>query len=126
MTKVIVVDDDPTNTGLIKMLLELDGFSVDACTDLDQARRAASPETIAFIIDCNLARGVSGMDLLEAVRQEGTEAPKDAVVIMTSGDQRRGKEAKSKGANEFLLKPYPPEILSVTLKQLVGKEGTGG
>ena len=44
MTKTIVVDDDQTNVGLIKMLLELEGFSVISCTDMAQAVAAADSD----------------------------------------------------------------------------------
>jgi CheY-like chemotaxis protein len=41
MTQIIVVDDDNTNSSLIKMLLELDGFSVQTCEDQAKATAAA-------------------------------------------------------------------------------------
>jgi CheY-like chemotaxis protein len=119
MKKVIVVDDDPTNMGLLQMLLELDGFSVVACATITEALTATEENTAAFVVDCHLSRGESGLELLDMIRQEETAAAKDCVVIVTSGDQRLKEESESRGANLFLLKPYPPSDLSISLAKLL-------
>ena len=121
MTQIIVVDDDNTNSSLIKMLLELDGFSVETCEDQTKAEKAATANTKAFVIDCHLARGRSGLDLLRAVRAGETNAKKETAVIITSGDYRQEKESLESGANLFMLKPYPPNSLSETLTNLLTK-----
>lgn len=119
MPNIIVLDDDPTNAGLTKMLLELEGFSVISCADIEQAVTASQPTTDAFVLDINLARGASGLDLLKQIRAGETEATADTVVIMTSGDYRREEESITLGASTFLLKPYSPDILSSTLNKML-------
>lgn len=120
MKNILLIDDDRTNAGLIKILLEMDGFQVEIYPDLTQARKAITAETAAFIIDCNLALGDNGMDLLKEIREGLTAAPADITVIMTSGDDRRSIEAENCGATQFLLKPYSPSKLSDELTRLVG------
>jgi DNA-binding response OmpR family regulator len=121
MTQIIVVDDDNTNSSLIKMLLELDGFSVETCEDQKKAESSASLNTKAFVIDCHLARGRSGLDLLRAIRAGETKANKGTAVIITSGDYRQEEESLELGANLFLLKPYPPNTLSGVLADILAK-----
>lgn len=122
MPNIIVLDDDKTNTELIKMLLELDGFQVTPSITIEQAITAASPKTDAFVLDCNLSRGTSGLDLLRQIRNNETNAKTDVVVIMTSGDLRLEEKAFALGASLFLLKPYPPENLATTLNTLLNQE----
>lgn len=119
MPNIIVLDDDRTNTELIKMLLELDGFQVKPCLTIEDALRVANQDIDALVIDCNLSRGTSGLDLLRQIRANETEAQANTIVVMTSGDIRREQEALELGANLFLLKPYPPENLSTTLNTLL-------
>lgn len=126
MAKIIVVDDDVTNVQLLQMLLELEGHEVTPCTNIEEATRAATSHTEAFVIDWHLERNMSGLDLLTAVRLGETNADKETVVIMTSGDHRREKAAMADGANMFLLKPYPPDVLSSVLEELLSKEGGSG
>lgn len=120
MANIILIDDDRTNANLIKMLLEMDGFSVKVGPDLQQARALIQETTDAFIIDCNLARGDNGIDLLKEIRNGETPVAKNIPVIMTSGDDRRSREADESGATQFLLKPYSPSKLSEELSKLVG------
>jgi CheY-like chemotaxis protein len=57
MKRIIVVDDDQTNVSLIKMLLELDGFTVEACTTIESAKTATANGVDVFVVDVNLSRG---------------------------------------------------------------------
>ncbi|RMG97161.1 MAG: response regulator [Chloroflexi bacterium] len=126
MNKIIVLDDDHTNVSLIKMILELDGFSVTACTEIEQAETAAANGVDALLIDCNLARGISGLDLVRDIRAGRSNAPKDVVIIVTSGDHRLSEASYAAGADHFLLKPYPPNELSEKLTKLIAKRKTHG
>jgi DNA-binding response OmpR family regulator len=126
MPNVIVVDDDLTNVQLLQMLLEIEGYTVFPCTNIDDALQATTVDTNAFVIDWHLERNSSGLDLLKAVRTHQTQANKHTIIIMTSGDHRREKEALDSGADHFLLKPYPPDELSSILNNLLGKEGESG
>jgi two-component system phosphate regulon response regulator PhoB len=119
MRTIILVDDDHSNSKLMAMLLELDGFAVIICQDVRKARVAASNGADAFVIDCNLARHDDGVDLLKEIRGGETDASKEIPIIMTSGDDRRIQEAEEAGATEFLLKPFSPTDLSQKLNNLL-------
>lgn len=125
MTQVIIVDDDLTNVHLTQMLLEMDGFEAIGCTNLAQAQAASTPQTSAFVVDVNLVRGESGLDLARMVRAGETSAATDTIVIVTSGDHRREKEALEIGADQFLLKPYPPDSLSELLNNFIERKANG-
>ena len=120
MSNILLIDDDRTNASLIKILLEMDGFSVRISPDLNKARQLITPDIDAFIIDCNLAMGDNGIDMLREIREGSTAVPTNIPVIMTSGDDRRETEAENSGATQFLLKPYSPSKLSEELAKLIG------
>jgi DNA-binding response OmpR family regulator len=119
MRTIILVDDDYSNSKLMAMLLEMEGFAVIICPDVRRARIAASNGADAFVIDCNLARHDDGVDLLKQIRSGETDASEEIPVIMTSGDDRRIQEAEAAGATEFLLKPFSPTDLSHKLNNLL-------
>ena len=119
MKKIILVDDDRTNTSLIKQILEMDGFFVHISPDVRQAEEAALEGVDAFIIDCNLSHGDDGVDLLVAIRGGQTAASSSIPVIMTSGDDSRFAAAEKAGATRFLVKPYSPSLLASRLSELL-------
>ena len=119
MYNVIVVDDDRTNTQLIQLVLEMDGYAVKVCPTIARAVDSCTPDTDAFIIDYHLAGGRSGTDLVLQIRAGETEAPSSSAVIITSGDRRVHEVSLTSGANLFIQKPYSPSELSETLRQLL-------
>lgn len=119
MSRIIVVDDDHGTTSLVKLLLEMEGYSVATFHNvkpvLDEARSGVS----AFIIDCYFGQEASGIDLLRALRRHESMTVKEAPVIMVSGDSRMEREVKAAGADRFMLKPYSPNDLSREVKELI-------
>jgi DNA-binding response OmpR family regulator len=119
MKTIALVDDDRSNTILIRKLLEMDGFEVVVSPDAKRTQTAAFEGIDAFVIDCNLAQGEDGIDLLLAIRNGKTNVNSNVPVIMTSGDDRRLPDAERAGATLFLIKPYSPRILSAQLSELL-------
>ncbi len=117
MPTVMIVDDDRTTVGLLKTLLQLDGFEVivapDSKTALGQAH-ALHPD--AFLIDFHLMDR-DGTDLVKELR--AAEAFGDTPIIMASGAERK-VEALDAGADFFLGKPFDPVELVDILNELLG------
>ena len=119
MGTLIIVDDDRSSSSLLKMLLEMDGFEVHICPSTGAAVEQAKLGVDAFIVDIYLAQGEEGLDLLRSIRNGDTPAAPSCPVIITSGDSRRHNDAMAAGATEFLLKPFSPNALSDSLRQLL-------
>ncbi len=108
MEKILIVDDDQTMAGLIKTLLEMDGYVVVQTKQEDSLIpivRAEKPDVI--LLDVFLSE-TDGLDLLAEIR--ATKDLADTRIIMTSG-MDLGKEASAAGADAFLMKPHTPEQL---------------
>lgn len=126
MSKIIIVDDDPTNISLTQMLLELEGFSVTTAADIKTAVELADPHTDAFIVDYHLARGASGIELIHKIRNGDTNSASNSIIIVTSGDYRREQEVLDAGANLFMFKPYQPQELIQHLHDLIHQQVNHG
>ena len=112
----MIVDDDRTMNSLLKTLLELDGFSVVLAPHGEMVLPTAlSEKPDAVLMDVHIA-DADGMDLLRQIRKHPTLAR--LPVIMCSGMDME-YECREIGANAFILKPYPPEQLSDTLKKVL-------
>lgn len=126
MRTVIIVDDDATNVGLLQMLLELEGYTALACRTIEEAKTAVTPDVDAFVIDCRLAKGISGLTLLEEIRAGETAVSPHTTTLMVSGDARLQEKSLEAGADTFLLKPYSPNELTKTLNALLAKKEQSG
>lgn len=119
MTKILLVDDDPTSSDLLKMFLELEAFEVVTARNLTNARNALSKSTCAVLLDYHLSQNVNGLDLLDEIRAGQTNCAKDTAVIVTSGDDRAQECALSQGANAFMHKPFAPSELVAVIRDLL-------
>jgi CheY-like chemotaxis protein len=122
--RILVVDDEPVNLEVARMLLEDVAVVVETAADGDEAVAMAGQRVYAAIfMDMQMPK----MDGLEATRQirrlaGGSETP---IIAMTANafaeDKARCLEA---GMNDFLIKPFNPgELFSVLLKWLEKRAG---
>src|SRR4026207_2037656 len=114
---LLVVEDDPRLSRLLKRLLEDDRHVVELATDgrtgLELAEDAPGIECV--ILDVGLP-DISGLDVARQLRTGGS-----AVTILmltardTVGDRVTGLDA---GADDYLVKPFAFEELSARLRAL--------
>lgn len=108
MAKVMLVEDDPTMLSLLDTLLGMEGFEVDKITNFSKVLEEINKSTPNVVLmDVNL-KEANGIELLEEIRKD--KKLNGLAVIMSSG-MDFSDECLSKGANDFLLKPYMPDEL---------------
>jgi DNA-binding response OmpR family regulator len=108
MTKIMLIDDDPTMLKLLQTLLRIEGFdpvSWSGMEDIIAETKQAEPRIV--LLDVNLRRE-NGIDVLKEMRR--TETLAYIPIIMTSGIDYRA-ECLEAGANDFITKPYMPDVL---------------
>jgi two-component system chemotaxis response regulator CheY len=116
--KILVVDDFSTMRRIIKNLLRDLGYS--NTTDADDGSTALpmlQGGNFDFLVtDWNMP-GMTGIDLLKAVRADPTLA--GLPVLMVTAEQKREQiiEAAQAGVNGYIVKPFT----AVTLKEKIDK-----
>ena len=114
MHRIMLAEDDLTMVTLLKTLLGMEGYQVNALTlddDIFNDIRKDQPDVL--LLDVHLPH-VSGLDVLDQLR--GNDETRDLKVVMTSGLNLE-LECKKHGANDFLLKPYMPDDLLKVLRR---------
>ena len=114
---IMVIDDEPMLTQFVKLVLKKDGFENLCCVNdphqaLDQIKKF-QPDLI--LLDITMP-GMSGLDLLEAIRNE----PKfrDISVLMLSAAKKQAKyRALNLGAVDFINKPVKPDELKAGVRK---------
>ena len=112
----MLIEDDPTMLSLLNTLLEIEGYEVallEGFNNIVEDIHTQNPDII--LMDVNL-KEVNGIEILEQIRKDNKI--KDVKIIMSSG-MDYGHESLSKGANEFLLKPYMPDELIEKVKRIL-------
>jgi DNA-binding response OmpR family regulator len=104
--RVLVIDDEPSMTGALQMILEDQGFEVAvAATGREGIEHARRAEFDVIITDLRLP-DVDGLDLI-TVAHDGRMARK--VILITSyAPEDVIAQALTRGAANVVLKPFPP------------------
>ncbi len=113
--KVMIVDDDRTMNTLLQTLLELDGFNVVLAPRAELVFPTATAEKPDVILMDIHIGDADGLEILKQIRQHPDLSRMP--VVMSSGMDLED-QCTAAGANAFVLKPYPPEQLSATLKKV--------
>lgn len=113
----MIVDDHPLMRRGISQLLELDpAFNVvaEASSGSEAIALASRAQPDVILLDLNM-KGLSGLDTLKALRNEGVDA---RIIILTVSDSRSDVYALvDAGADGYLLKDSEPETLLSQIHQ---------
>ncbi len=111
--RVLIVDDDADLLRACSLLLDRAGFKVDSAASGARALELLQENAYSVILSDILMEGMSGLDLLRAIRERDLDTP---VVMMTAGPSlATALEAMAYGAHRYLLKPVAPETLVETI-----------
>lgn len=122
---VLVADDEPHIGRIIKTKLEQGPFVVTLVYDGAEALAAleASPDIKLLILDLMMPL-VSGLEVLDRVRAEGRWKTLPCLILTAAGQDHQEEDARRRGANDFMTKPFSPKRLFARAAELAGLEAT--
>jgi CheY-like chemotaxis protein len=118
---ILIVEDHPTMREAMRLVLEHEGFEINAAADGQSALNMArsDPPDLMFL-DMNLP-GASGADILQQLKSDPQTAPIRVIVITAVGEEGR-EFALSLGADEYFTKPFSPLALLRTVERVLGND----
>lgn len=107
---VLIADDDPEVLRLVRMTLELDGYTVISATNGHRAvEEFITHQPDITILDLNMP----DFDGLEAMRRMRDQRPSAPVIILTGRASAVDvTNALDSGADDYITKPFHPSVLS--------------
>lgn len=120
--KFLVVDDSVTMRRIVSNSLKNLGYNnfVEATDGKDALDKLAADDDINFVItDWNMPV-LSGLELIKSIRSD--EKLKDLPVLMvtTRGIKEDIMEALRAKVNNYIVKPFTPQILKEKIEQILG------
>lgn len=123
MLKALVVDDASFVRDLVKRTVR-QRFPVIETTDAQNGRRAQSlmSRTTFDLILCDWEMPeMSGLELLQWMRQQPQYEKVPFIMITSRGDKNHVVEAVKEGVSEYLGKPFSPDGLSKKIIKVMGR-----
>ena len=118
--RILVVDDEPSMQDFLEILLQRDGYDVVTCASAESALVALESDDFDLVISDIRMPGISGVELLERIRQLDSEA---LVVLITAHDSTESAvEAMKRGAYDYLTKPFSVDEISLIVEKALEKK----
>ncbi len=118
---ILIVDDEPQIRKLLKISLQSEDYKIEEAENGGQAvRMAASIKPDLIILDLGLP-DIDGKEALEQIR-EWSQVP---VIVCTVRDSdKEVVEALNKGADDYITKPFNPDVLLARIAANLRKAAT--
>ena len=116
---VLVVDDDAQVREMVRVNLELEGYTVREAANAEEGLAALEEQAPDLILLDVMMPQVDGWEMLRRVQER--HGVGSIPVVMFSGkiDERTGAEATQRGAEAFVGKPFDLQALIDQTKQIV-------
>ncbi len=117
--KILVVDDFSTMRRIIKNLLRELGFTnIDEADDGQTALPKLQAGGIDFLVtDWNMP-GMTGIDLLKAVRADPALANTPVLLVTAEAKREQIVEAAQAGVNGYVIKPFTAQTLAEKIEKI--------
>ena len=120
--KLLVVDDSSTMRRIIKNTLERLGHK-----DVLQAAHGVeawdllcqNPDIGVLITDWNMPE-MNGLELVKKVRAESKYENMPIIMVTTEGGKAEVITALKAGVNNYIVKPFTPQVLKEKLEDVLG------
>jgi len=120
--KILVVDDSSTMRRIIKNTLNRLGYTelfegengVQAWEVLQQ-----TPDIGVLVTDWNMPE-MNGLELVKKVRAEQKYVDMPIIMVTTEGGKAEVITALKAGVNNYIVKPFTPQVLKEKLEAVLG------
>ena len=120
MYRIQIIEDDPIMQKMLRDTLKPEGYEVVICGDgASGLLTAAADKPDLILLDINLP-DTTGMDVCRTLKADPLH--KHIPIIMMTGEAREVAqkiEGLDLGAEEYLLKPFSPRVLTARVKQIL-------
>src|SRR5690554_6069301 len=115
--RILIVDDEHNIRELMRRYLSLEKLESDGAENgLSAQRLLRENHYDACLIDLRMP-GMDGISLIRWIRQEGFRMP--VIMISAHGEIRDAVTALKEGAQDYIVKPFDPEELTIRLRKLM-------
>jgi len=114
--KVLIVDDSGVMRKIIAKALSQMGFSdIVQAEDGAQAVQAVqdNQDIGLVLLDWNMPNK-NGLEALQEIRSNGYQMP--VIMVTTEAEKQRVMEAIKAGANNYVVKPFKPDVIEKKIK----------
>ena len=122
---VLIVDDEATTRTLVRLLLERDGYRVIEAFNGRHALDIVGTQEVDLVVMDLLMPELDGYGAIRALRQHEVHVTTPIVVVTTEEGPAVEKQLLDLGADDYILKPFEPTVLTSRIKAAFRRQRLG-
>ncbi|MDO4510594.1 MAG: response regulator transcription factor [Bacteroidales bacterium] len=120
--KILVVDDEQAICYVLKLNLEMEGFSIDTACSAEEALKMRLERYDLLLLDVMMEQ-MSGFELAKTIRQR-EELKNVPIIFCTAKDSEADLlEGFDSGADDYIRKPFSMRELVARVKSVLHRSG---
>ncbi len=120
MVRIMIIEDDEEMRSLLKEFFEEEGFETDSVSNGVDALKILSGDHVDLVITDIRMPGLSGLDILPAIRRL---KPKTPIIVMTAyGSDDLRRRVFERGATIYLEKPIRLSQLKTLIREVSSRK----
>jgi two-component system response regulator MprA len=120
---ILLVDDDPRITDLLRRVLAYEGYSIAIAASGNEALHRTLERPPDLIVLDIMLPGLDGLEVAQRLRAAGDHVP---ILMLTARDLVADRvKGLATGADDYLVKPFAPEELVSRVKALLRRSQEG-
>jgi two-component system chemotaxis response regulator CheY len=118
--KVLLIDDSRTMRNIQKSVLSQLGLTQieEACDGQDALSKVGAFQPELILVDWNMPN-MDGLTFVKAWRSTNKTTP--IIMVTTEAEKSRVIEAIKAGVNNYVVKPFTPDLLSQRIQETLAK-----
>ena len=119
--KIMLIDDSKTMRNIQKSVLAQLGFTCieEACDGQDAMSKVGAFAPDLILVDWNMPN-MDGLTFVKTFRQTNKVTP--LIMVTTESEKARVIEAIKAGVNNYVIKPFTPDLLSQRIGETLSKK----
>lgn len=115
---ILMADDDPTVSDVVRRYLERDGLAVTLVDTGDAALAAIEKDAVDLAIVDVMMPGKTGIEVLTAVR-DGPYSGLPVILLTALGEEEDRLTGLEAGADDYVTKPFSPRELTLRVHSVL-------
>lgn len=119
MSRILIVEDDPSLVELLRYNLETEGFDVSVARDGDGGMEAINTDDPDLVVLDWMLPNMSGIEICRQMRQRTATRTTPVIMLTAKGEESDRVRGLETGADDYIVKPFSPAELTARIKAVL-------
>ncbi len=126
MSRILIVEDDPSLVELLRYNLEIEGFDVAVARDGEGGLEAIGSQDPDLVVLDWMLPNVSGIEICRQMRQRSETRQTPVIMLTAKGEETDRIRGLETGADDYIVKPFSPAELTARIKAVLRRAQPAG